>query len=335
MHATANVSPQLARQVEAEVLPDALGLCPSDLKERLVRAVLRVESETDPQAVEYRHAAAAADRRTWSRPEPDGMALAAAVLTAEQVRTWTLGLDTLEKAERISDREAGVDRTADQRRADLFAALPAMLLHARAELAAAGLIPSALSSREIQSRLVLNIHVPVTTVLDLNSEPGRLDGYGPIAAEHVRLVRPVAFRRILVDQLTGRPIRVDEVIPADPDPQRFREQVRGLLPTEPELVVDTAEPQHDPSARLGRLVDLRDIRCAGPGCGCTSNHRDHLEPWPAGPTAAWNLGLLSGRCHAAKHTGWTLLRHLDGSVPGPAHSAAATPDQGPTRHHPR
>ncbi len=82
----------------------------------------------------------------------------------------------------------------------------------------------------------------------------------------------------------------------------------------PEVITDTAEPQHDPSARLARLIDLRDVRCAGPGCGSTRNHRDHLEPYPDGPTAAWNLGLLSQRCHAAKHHGWTLVRHPDGST---------------------
>jgi hypothetical protein len=314
LHATSNVSPQLARQAEAEVLPAGCALCPADLKRELTRVVLRLEAESDPDAVEDRHAAAAADRHVWTRPEPDGMAQAGAVLTAEQARTWSLGLDTLEKAERIADREAGIERSADQRRADLFAALPAMLLQARADLATAGLIPSALSSREVQARLVLNIHVPVATVLELSQEPGRLDGYGAISAQHIRLVAPVAYRRVLVDADTGRPIHLGDLMPAEDDPERFRAQVRALLPTEPETIVDTAEPQHDPSTALARLVDLRDVRCAGPGCGSTRCHRDHLLRWPDGPTAAWNLGLLSGRCHAAKHTGWTLVRHPDGSV---------------------
>jgi len=60
LHATHNVSADIVRRAEAEVLPDANGLWPTDLKGRLVRAVLRIESETDPQAVEDRHAAAAA-----------------------------------------------------------------------------------------------------------------------------------------------------------------------------------------------------------------------------------------------------------------------------------
>ena len=33
-----------------------------------------------------------------------------------------------------------------------------------------------------------------------------------------------------------------------------------------------------------------------------------------GPTAAWTLTCLSRRCHQAKHNGWTLTRHPDGSV---------------------
>jgi hypothetical protein len=37
-------------------------------------------------------------------------------------------------------------------------------------------------------------------------------------------------------------------------------------------------------------------------------------PHPDGPTAVGNLGLKSERCHAAEHHGWTMVRHLDGSV---------------------
>ncbi|MDQ3503106.1 MAG: HNH endonuclease [Actinomycetota bacterium] len=118
---------------------------------------------------------------------------------------------------------------------------------------------------------------------------------------------------MVIDSETGRPIAVDDkTSPVASDPQAAREQILGMLG--PEVITDTAEPQHDPSARLSRLIDLRDVRCAGPGCGSTRTHRDHHVPYPDGPTAAWNLGLLSERCHAAKHHGWTLVRHPDGST---------------------
>jgi hypothetical protein len=162
-------------------------------------------------------------------------------------------------------------------------------------------------------QVVLSVHVPVATVLGLSREPGHLEGYGPISAEHVRLLRPKAFRRVMVDATSGRPVAVDDrPVPADPDPGAAQRQVLDML--RPDVVTDRAEPQHDPSARLARLVDVRDRRCCGPGCSSTRTHRDHLEPFPVGPTAAWNLGRLSDRCHQAKHAGWGLERHDDGSV---------------------
>ena len=337
LHVTRACSPLIARQVETEVLAqlaaaDGAGWCPADLRAAALRVLLRLESEADPDAAAQRHADAAAQRRTWAKADDDGMGVAGAVLTAEQLSTWTAGLDALEAQERVSDRQAGIDRTADQRRADLFAALPALVLAARAG------DPTAASSMAVRPQVVLHVHVPMATVLDLSCEPGHLDGYGPISAQHVRLLRPVAYRRVLVDADTGRPLTSDDRLtplpgsapdaalldkPTD-DPsgpgqdctqdrwQVLQQQLReALVPT---VVVDRAEAQHDPSARLARLVDVRDRRCSGPGCSATRTHRDHAEPWPAGPTAAWNLQRLSARCHRAKHSGWRLDRHGDGSV---------------------
>ena len=53
-----------------------------------------------------------------------------ALLPAEQLRAFTVGLDVLAARQQHADRAAGVDRTADQRRADLLALLPALALHA-------------------------------------------------------------------------------------------------------------------------------------------------------------------------------------------------------------
>jgi hypothetical protein len=215
-------------------------------------------------------------------------------------------LDELERTERATDRQAGIDRTADQRRADLFAALPAMVLAGRAGN------PDC-ASTDIVPMIVLNVHAPMATVLELSGEPGSMDGYGPVSAEHVRLLRPSLLRRVVIDSHTGRPVAVDDKASrVASTAQATREQILAMLG--PEVITDTAEPQHDPSARLSRLIDLRDVRCAGPGCGSTRTHRDHHVPYPEGPTAAWNLGLLSQRCHAAKHHGWTLVRHPDGST---------------------
>ncbi len=316
LHVTRNASSELARLVELEVLTvdDLAGTCPADLRALATRVLLRLEAEaasdSDQDPAEGRHALAAAARRTWTSAEPDGMGAAGAVLTAEQLAGWTAGMDALEAQDRAADRDAGVVRTADQRRADLFAALPGLVLAARA-----GELP--LSSASVRLPVVLTVHVPLATVLGVAHQPGHLEGYGPVGAEHVRLLRPVAYRRLLVDADSGRPVQLDDrLTPLPDDPTVAQEQLsralRAALVTT--TVLDPAEPQHDPSARLARLVDVRDRRCSGPGCGQTRTHRDHADPWPIGPTAAWNLQRLSARCHRAKHAGWHVRGHDDGSA---------------------
>ena len=359
LHRTRHCTEAVAQAVEHELLPVAADLCPSDLRKRVDRVVLRVESELadaaaldDPEGVspaELRHAEAVADRHVFVRSELDGMAIAGAALSAEQAVAWSAGLDLLERRECLADRLAGHDRSAEQRRADLFAALPAMVLAGTAEDRAApsgapasgggttggdGLRPWTLGPEQIAAQVVVNVHVPMATVLELSREPGTLDRYGPVSAEHVRLLRPHAFRKVLVDSLTGKPLSVDDrTVRAAPEASARREQLMSML--SPTAVTNADEAQHDPSVPLARLVDLRDAHCCGPGCSSTRTDRDHHEPWPAGPTAERNLGRLSRRCHRAKHHGWTLLRHQDGSTTWTSPLARSYDRPGPHRPPPR
>ena len=377
LHRTRHCTVETAQAVEAQVLPAALELCPADLARLVDRTVLRIESEsTDPAAAEQRQAAAAAHRRTFTKPLPDGMGLAGAVLTAEQLIGWTAGLDALERRERRADHTTDTDRTVEQRKADLFAALPAMVLAGTAQdranttspsptaaagaqnpadpaateppttdailpdapnptaatavavavadttvarpsvtavTAGCGLAPWTFGPEQLAAHLVLNVHVPVSTVLDLSREPGSLDRYGPISAEHIRLLRPRSWRRVMVDSHSGRPLAVDDrLTPVADDPHTARQQILAMLT--PDVITDVDEPQHDPSSRLARLIHLRDPHCCGPGCSSTRTDNDHLIPHPQGPTSPRNLGRVSRRCHRAKHAGWTLERHPDGSV---------------------
>lgn len=300
----------LLRRVDAEVMPQALDLASTDLRRLVRRTVLAMENADE--AAE-RLESARASRRVTTRPGIDGMGVVNALLTAEQLARFQVGLNRLVAAERVADREAGIERTQDQRRADVLAALPDMALVGGFE-AGASLRP--------QGGVVFNVHIPVTTVLERGSEPGFVDGYGEISAEHVRLLRPdAALRPIYVDDVTGQPVHIgDTVVPPAPDPSRdpaadlaaARDRVIALL--RPVVHRDGVEDRHDPSAALGRLVDARDRWCTGPGCSSTRCHRDHLTPYPEGLTSVGNLGLKSERCHAAKHNGWTMVRHPDGSV---------------------
>ncbi len=130
LHRTKHCTPEVARAVEAEVLPDGAGLCTADLGRTVDKVRLRIESEQQDPAAEQ---ARAATRRTFMRSTEDAMALAGAVLTPEQGVAWAAGMDLLERRERLADRAAGIDRTAEQRRADLFAALPALVLAGTAQ----------------------------------------------------------------------------------------------------------------------------------------------------------------------------------------------------------
>ena len=320
------------------LLPAGAALVPADLARRVDRAVLQVESEqADAAAAEQRHADAAAERHVFAKPLLDGMGLAGAVLTAEQLTAWQHG-PRRARAPRAARRpRQGVERTAEQRRADLFAALPAMVLAGTAQdrapwpatctprRRAAGRqtprlpAPSApqgcgrgRSARSSVAAQSAQRPRPGATVLDLSRAPGTLDRYGPSAPSTsgscARTVAAGPGRH-----RHRRPLAVDDRRrPSRPTRTEARRQLLDRLA--PDVVTDADQPQHDPSARLARLVDLRDVHCCGPGCSTTRTERDHHVPLPAGPTSAANLGRLSPRCHRAKHDGWTLVRHPDGST---------------------
>ncbi|MCW2672045.1 MAG: hypothetical protein JWP14_634 [Frankiales bacterium] len=161
---------------------------------------------------------------------------------------------------------------------------------------------------------VVNLHVPMATALDLTDAPGHLDGHGPLDARRLRLLLPDAhLREVYVDH-TGVPLgsqpRAERPRPGQADLVELARRLRAVV------LVDDAEPQHDPSTALAEQVKLRDQRCDGPGCTMPASRcdLDHEIRWPDGPTAEWNLKDRSRRCHQAKHGGWHAERHEDGST---------------------
>ncbi len=308
---TRHCSERVAAEVERRALDvaDLDGWTGSRLRRRVKALVLSVEAELDAPATEARQRAARADRRVSVRPEPDGMASLWALLPAEGARAFAVGLDELERRQRLADPTDGLERTADQRRSDLLALLPALALHALdgTSPGAGGMHPA----------VVVHVHVPVATALGLSDAPGDLDGYGPVCATQVRLLLPTAqLRRVLVDESTGEPLLTAEDLAAGRRrPGRaWRDVIRRMLPDQVVEVVDGPEAGHDPSAPLARYARVREPLCSGPGCatGSARSDLDHARPWPSGPTAAWNLGPKSRRCHRAKTFSWTVTRSADG-----------------------
>jgi hypothetical protein len=176
---------------------------------------------------------------------------------------------------------------------------------------------------------VITLHIPMTTALDIDQRAGLLEGYGPVPAQRIRALHPVAgLRNLYVDPDTGVPLWADRnVTPPPPlrdipisELDRAREEraryLDQLALADEVVVTDKAEPQHDPSARLAAFVKTRDQKCPGPGCAMPASrcHLDHEREYPEGPTAEWNLADKSPRCHQAKHNGWTVHRDDDGST---------------------
>ena len=192
-HCTQPVAADAERRVLAGLDAGQLsGWTARRLRSRLEAAVLVAEAELEPEHTAERERSARDGRRVSVRPEPDGMGSLWALLPAEPLREFTDGPDLLVARQREVDRAAGVARTADQRRADVLAGLPALALRALDGTApgAGGGHPS----------VVVHVHLPVAKALGLSEEPGDLVGYGPVSAGTVRLLMPAArLRRVLVD----------------------------------------------------------------------------------------------------------------------------------------
>ena len=193
----------------------------------------------------------------------------------------------------------------------------------------------------VRNPVVMNVHIGMSTLLDLDQRSGWLEGFGPVPALHGRMLLPSAtLRRVGVDERTGIPLGLDP--PSGPEPPwqgeldlapgvqhvpRQRDPVaisaavaqrhRVLALLGPMYLTDRAEPQHDPSTGLRALARLRDQRCDGPGCPRTASacELDHEDAYAeGGQTALWNLKHRSTRCHICKHHGWTVEHDHDTGV---------------------
>jgi hypothetical protein len=127
----------------------------------------------------------------------------------------------------------------------------------------------------------------LATYLGLNQHPGELSGYGPITAELAReLAKDGAFRRMIIDPLTGR-------------------------------TLDLGRSRYRPSEPLRRFVEARDWTCQFPGCLRRATHcdLDHGRDYDQlGHTDACNLHALCRMHHNLKTTKlWKVDIEPDGS----------------------
>ncbi|MBA3619554.1 MAG: HNH endonuclease [Actinomycetota bacterium] len=131
---------------------------------------------------------------------------------------------------------------------------------------------------------LVQVVVPVGTVLGLTDEPAELAGYGPIPSSLAReLAADAQWRRILTDPATG-------------------------------ATVASETRSYTPPASMSALVRARDGTCRFPGCRQPASRADldHAQPWPHGHTRPGNLCSLCRFHHQLKtHHRWQLRIHPD------------------------
>ena len=225
---------QVQTRVQSRVLPTVVGLGPGDARRLVESTTLEVEAEIDAALTAERRARARRRRRVWVSADPDGMGAVTGTMTAEQLRRWTLDFEELVRAQKLADRDGQVERTADQRRADVFAELPSRqlaLIQALQQGTVAELLPETAEPVvaepeptepvEVPDRLagmsveqlgvelvrlpvrnpqVINVHIPMTAVLEIDHRPGVLEGYG----HRVGGARPVDGAGLRVAAALGR-----------------------------------------------------------------------------------------------------------------------------------
>ena len=162
-----------ATAVQARVLPAAGRQTLRAFRLSVTRAVLAL----DPRKAEEQHEHPARGRRVEARMPDHGMGSIYAELTADAAQAVLTGVqaaaDALAAAEVGAGTAAAERRTADQLRADAFVAL---------------VLGQPLDVRATWQgrRPTVNVSVGLSTLLELDDEPGDLDGFGPIPAALAR-----------------------------------------------------------------------------------------------------------------------------------------------------
>jgi hypothetical protein len=284
--ATRRITPELAQAIEDELLPEAIGLNPAQLRRAAAKAVQRA----DPAGAEARHQDRRLDRCVEIVPATEGMAELYACLPAEDATRIKVRLDAYAKAQPKTDH-----RTVDQRRADI---LTDLLL-----TRAAGTINA-----------VVHVTAPTTMLIPGGRVRGGGTGRLRTSRTHTTTREGVASSTGGVAEITGYGVITDSQARA----LAAHDATWRRLLTDPHsgMLTDFGRHTYVPPVALADFVRARDQYCVFPGCNvpATKCDLDHRVPFPTGATSADNLAAICRHHHRMKHrAGWTVRRRADGT----------------------
>jgi hypothetical protein len=297
----------------------------------VIATVRAAATRRDPRSVTQRASHAVSERSVSLRPAPDCMTYLTALLPAHQgvalYTALTRHADTL--------HAAGDPRSLGQIKADT-------------------LVERTTGTPGGITGIDINLVITDRTLLQGDSEPARLTGYGTVPAPWARNLlnqekaqeqTPEHPQAQGQEPRTGGPNTPD---PTTPDPttsdsttsdsdtgqkdamQELKIWLRRLYtaPGTGDLVAMDSRRRLFP-APLRRFIQIRDDTCRTPYCDAPIRHHDHIIPWHNdGPTTLANG---AGLCEACNHTkelpGWKTQPR-----PGPRHTIEITTPTGHTYH---
>jgi hypothetical protein len=270
----------------------------------VIATVRAAATRRDPRSVTQRASHAVSERSVSLRPAPDCMTYLTALLPAHQgvamYTALTRHADTL--------HAAGDPRSLGQIKADT-------------------LVERTTGTPGGITGIDINLVITDRTLLQGDSEPARIPGYGVV---------PATWAREFIAQGQGEPGHVQPAAhdsAADgstADMKELKTWIRRLYttPGTGDLVAMDSRRRLFP-APLRRFIQIRDDTCRTPYCDAPIRHHDHIIPWHNdGPTSLSNG---AGLCEACNHTkelpGWKAQPR-----PGPRHTIELTTPTGHTYH---
>ncbi|APX00635.1 hypothetical protein BWQ92_01890 [Arthrobacter sp. QXT-31] len=298
----------------------------------VIAAVKAAAIRRDPRSVTQRASHAATERGVSLRPAPDCMTYLTALLPAHE----GVAAYTALSAHADALRSAGDPRSKNQAMADT-------------------LVESVTGTPGGISGIDINLVMTDRTLLQADSEPARLTGYGTVPAAWAReLLNPEQASERGGEESHGQG-RCPEgssqqasgqatVGRQDASGSNASGSKAGHKDTVKELKIwlrrlytapDTGDLVAMDSKRrlfpppLRRFIQVHDDTCRTPYCDAPIRHHDHIIPWHNnGPTSITNG---AGLCEACNHTkelpGWKAQPR-----PGPRHTIEITTPTGHTYH---
>lgn len=234
-------------------------------------------------------------RRVSLRADEDGMATLTAITAVHDAIAADYRLTLIAKKLR---QAAGEARTLEQLRVDALIDL----IHGRLTVEATareleddemtdGRDPAETFTRKESvgsyARPVINVTVPITTLIGVSDEPGVMTGGVTIPAE---LAREIAMH---------------------PEASWYR-----MLTDPAGKFVELSTESYAPTEPISRWCVARDVTCVWPGCSRPASiiEFDHRVPFPFGKTSTRNIQCLCRRHHLVKHSeGFEVVLEEDGS----------------------